>query len=113
MSAGSLNITVEQGSTFQYPVQIMEADGVTPVDLTGYTFGGMIRLNYNDATPLATFTINETDLVNGSFAFELTSATTTALSFKRAMYDIEITSPTSVTSRVLEGFVRLSKEVTK
>lgn len=115
MAAAKYNITIEQGATFVKSVTVKDATTGVVRDLTGYVARGQIRARYEDQTPIATF--NFTNLgTSGTFVFQLSAATTTALDFESAVYDIELeqvgSNPVNV-ERLMQGNVFLSKEVTK
>lgn len=121
MHPGEYNFTIYQGADDGLTFTI--TDGVTPVDLTGYTAAMNIRKNADAAAPLVTATstgvsprINITPLT-GEIAVTIPASATTSLPFKgtelECTYDIEITSPTGVISRVLMGDVTISREITR
>lgn len=112
MSAGKHNIVVEQGSTFKQRLQVKTSDG-TPVNLVGYQVRGMVRLDYADTDPTATFSCVITDAANGIIEVTLSAAVTTALTFTKGVYDIELVTPSSNVIRLVQGNVILSREVTK
>jgi hypothetical protein len=66
-------------------------------DGTGLNFSGS-----NGSTPTA----------SGSIGVFISAATSSLLTFDTALYDLEITSG-SIVTRILEGQVKLSKEVTR
>ena len=112
MSAGKHNINIEQGATFKLQLTVSTNDG-TPVNLVGYQVRGQVRIQFEDTTPTATFTCVITDAANGKVEVTLSAATTTALSFTKGVYDIELVTPASNVVRLLKGNAILSKEVTK
>lgn len=112
MSAGKFNMVVEQGSTFRKQLQVKGSDG-TPVNLTGYQVRGQIRIAFEDVNPTASFTCTITDAVNGIVEIVLTATLTEDLSFTKGVYDIELVAPGGAVTRLLQGNVILSKEVTR
>jgi hypothetical protein len=116
MAAAKYNLTIEQGATFKKSVTINNATTGLVRDLTGYTVRGMVRLSYDDVTPIATFTCIISAPLTGVFTFELSSVITAALDFEVAVYDLELvqtgSSPENV-ERIMQGNVYLSKEATK
>lgn len=110
MSAGKYNILIEQGSDFALPMtQKIKSTGLAR-DLTGLTITGAIRVNYNDDTPVATFTVTDQDLVNGKFVLRLPKATTAALTFDVGVYNVEMTSVGGFTERIMQGRAVLSRD---
>lgn len=126
MAAGKLDLYIEQGSTFFRKLKFTD-NQPTPVeiDLTGYTYAGKIRKTIGDGTVLANFTCTVLNqLTNpGEMTVELTAAQTAALPLKAQKtatrvteafaYDVEVTYPSGVVERVLEGVCNVSPEVTR
>lgn len=120
--AGVYTLNVEQGATKTFKVNYyQDEDQTTPVNLTGYTGRGQIRLKATDTAALASFTVEVTDAINGEVTITLPAtalegnanikgksydATTTAY------YDIELVNGTQVI-RLLNGTCLISPEVTK
>ena len=128
MAAGKYSFTIEQGSTLNFEIQYKDSTN-TPIDLTGYSGKMMIRSNYADNNP-TTYAILSSSLAadgtglnfsgsngttpptSGSIGIFISAASASAFTFTTARYDLEITSGTTVT-RLLEGQVNLSQEVTR
>lgn len=116
MAAATYNITVEQGATWRKTITIK--DNQTPavvINLTGCTIAAQIRERYDDASPLASFTIENQDLVNGKFDLVLPYATTEALDIDgdAALWDLEVLFTDGDKKRYLQGSVTFNREVTK
>jgi hypothetical protein len=117
MTAGKYNITIEQGATFTLPITISD-DGVLR-DLTGYTARMKIKETVDDIAVLLSLTTENGRITiaadqvtdKGELSLLVTAADTAALDFTSGVYDLEIISGSTVT-RVLEGKVKLSLEVT-
>ena len=133
MAAGKYSFTIEQGSTLSFELQYKTAAGV-PIDLSGYEGAMQIRSTYSGSgTTYLTLTSSigdtytktsgsaflslsgsnlTTSLVSGSIGVYAGWAATDALTFTdTAYYDIELVSG-SEKIRLLEGQVKLSKQVT-
>jgi hypothetical protein len=128
MAAGKYSFTIEQGSTLNFEIQYKDSNNL-PVNLTGYSGKMMIRSNYADNNPI-TYAILSSSLAadgtglnfsgsngttpptSGSIGIFISAPSASALTFASARYDLEITLGTTVT-RLLEGQVSLSKEVTR
>ena len=133
MAAGKYSFTIEQGSTLSFELQYKTAAGV-PIDLSGYEGAMQIRSTYSGSgTTYLTLTSSigdtytktsgsaflsmsgsnlTTSLVSGSIGVYIGWAATDALTFTdTAYYDLELTSGED-RIRLLEGQVKLSKQVT-
>jgi hypothetical protein len=131
MPAGKYNFTIEQGATTQFEIKYKDSDG-SPIDLTGYYGRLQIRPNYADDTTSVYLTLSSslnpdgtglnfsgsngtTPPTSGSIGIYISSCTSSLLDFPTALYDLELYSGSECpyTIRLLEGQVKLSKEVTR
>lgn len=103
------NITVLQGRSWSLSPQYCQPDGVTPIDLTGYVGAGQVR-EYAGGPLLAEFAAT-IDGPTGTVTLELSAAQTLQLKH-RAVYDVKLTSGSSVIG-LLYGVVLLIPEVTQ
>lgn len=128
MAAGKYSFVIEQGATTNFEIQYKDSNN-NPVDLTGYSGKMMIRSNYADQNP-TTYAVLSSSLAvdgtglnfsgsngntpptSGSIGIYISAASSSAFTFNTARYDLEITSG-SVVTRILEGQVNLSQEVTR
>lgn len=119
--AATVNLTIEQGATFRLPITVSTKSGlvVTPVDLTDYAARMQIRMRYTDTDPILELDnallggITITNAVSGEMQITITDTQTSALTFKTAKYDLEVESLGGDTTRLMQGTVTLSKEVTR
>ena len=126
MSAGRYSFTIEQGTTFQLEL-IYKDSNQTPINLTGYSGRMQIRPTVDSTTVYLTLSsslnADGTGLnfsgssgtnppSSGSIGIYIASCTSSLLNFTNAYYDLEIYSGSTVT-RLIEGQVQLSKEVTR
>jgi hypothetical protein len=105
------NLMVDQGTDFETTIDISGSDG-NPVNLTGYTIAGQVRKAYTSSTAynfIASVTFPETGTVN----IQLTNASTSNMKAGRYVYDVEMTSPAGVKTRVIEGILEITAEVTR
>lgn len=117
LMAGELNLTIEQGSTFYRKLEIKDSDDVA-IDLTDYSARMQIRTTYDGeiiASSIGVSPIISIDITPLTGIIEITiSATDTAtLTNSKVIYDLEIESATGFVTRLLQGDVTISKEVTK
>jgi hypothetical protein len=112
------NIVINQGETFSYLIRVKE-DGTNPTDVTGYTFRGQVRRSYSDPTALITFSFTIQDQVTktGEVLWKLADGVTTAIDLGgkvlEAVYDVEMVDTASNVTRIAEGKVKITPEVTK
>jgi len=113
MSASTYNFTIEQGATFLMTITWDDEAG-DPIDLTDYTAALEIRSN-NRRDLIKRMTSGGGGLTMGGPAGTvvvlISNTDTAAMDFTTAVYDLELTA-SGVVTRVLQGTVTLSKEVT-
>ena len=126
MPAGKYSFTIEQGSTTTFEIQYKDNTN-TPINLSGYGARMQVRSVVDSSTILLTLSSSiapdgtglnmsgsngTTPVQSGSIGLYISAATSSNLSFGEAVYDLEIHSGNTV-YRILEGCVKLSKEVTR
>ena len=115
MSAGRYDIDIEQGSTFALSVTYQDTDN-NAIDLSsGYTAAMQVRESFDSTSSLLSLsspgeiTLNQT---GPNIEILVGPATTAALDFDHAVYDLELVQAAS-TDKILRGNVKLVREVTK
>jgi hypothetical protein len=126
MAAGRYSFVIEQGATTNIQINWTDVSG-SAIDLSGYHSRMQIRPSVQsdiiylslsssltaDGTGINLSGSNfETPLQSGSLAIYISADTTTDLDFNEAYYDLEMVKQNTVT-RLLEGKVKLSKNVTR
>lgn len=114
MAAVAYDLTIEQGATFALVVAVLNEDG-TVKPLTGYNAAMQIRAD-PASVPLVTYALNSQLFINalaGKVMVEVLAEETATYGWTRGLYDLEITSPAGVVSRLAQGRVRVSKEITR
>lgn len=110
MSAGAYNFTIEQGARFARTFQLL--NGVTPVNLTGYTIQMQIRPYPGSADLIADWSSYFVlDPLLGKATLTVTEVHTTAIT-QGGYYDMKFIAPDGVVTRELQGQAALSKQVT-
>lgn len=116
MSAGIYDIYIEQGATYNQPLVWKDSSG-TAVNVTGYTARMQIRKTIDATTTILTLTTENGRITvggaNGLITLLVSAADTAALTTFCGVYDLEVISPAGVVTRLLEGQVEVSKEVTR
>lgn len=126
MAAGKYSFVIEQGSTLDFEIQYKDSNN-NPINLSGYSGKMQIRPTIDSADPIITLSSSlaldgtglnfsgsngTTPPTSGSIGIYISAASSSIFTFTNAVYDLEITTGSRVT-RILEGNVRLSKEVTR
>ena len=131
MAAGRYSFVIEQGATTDFEIQYKDTNN-NPIDLSDYTGRLQIRSTYAQDSGELYLTLSSsrnpdgtglnfsgsngtTPPTSGSIGIYIAACTSSALTFNEAKYDLEIYSGSGhcpFTIRLLEGNVKLSKEVT-
>ena len=109
--AAIANLFIDQGATFSTTVTVTNADE-SAFDLTSHTVAAQIRKSYSSSSKTDFTATIGTPATEGKIQLQLTATQTGALEEGRYVYDVEVTQDTTVT-RVLEGLVTISPQVTK
>ena len=132
MAAGNYSFTIEQGSTTDFELVYRDSNS-NPVDLTGYQAKMQLKDSIGGSSTFLTLSSSLTPdgtglnlsgsggnnaskpLTSGSIGIFISHVTSSNLTFGTAVYDLEIVSGsgnTAVVTRLLQGKINLSKEVT-
>lgn len=104
------NLLIDQGSDFSTEIDVLDDNG-DPVVLTGFTGAAQMRKHYTSSTSTAfNVTINAG---NGTVTLSMNAATSSAVTPGRYVYDCELTSSSNVVSRLVEGIVTVTPQVTR
>ena len=109
--AAYTELNIEQYATFSTTVNVEDSQGAA-VNLYGYSVASQIRKSYYSSSA-NNFTATITGTANGEITLSMTAANTANLTPGRYLYDLVITSPTSVKTRVVEGIVNVLAGVTQ
>lgn len=111
MSPANLPLNIRIGDTETISVAIKDSTGA-PVNITGRTYAAQIRTTTDAATALATFSCSITNAAAGTLAATLSATTTAALTAGLAVWDLQETNGTTVTT-LLGGSVTIVQDVTR
>jgi len=122
MTAGTLNIVIEQGSTYQK--KLTWADDPTfpaagnPIDITGYSARMHLREEKDSPDPAIIELTNGNGRItiggaNGEIDLFIDDIDTAAMVIESGFYDLEVESPAGIVTRLIEGTFQLSTEVTR
>ena len=109
--AAFTELLIEQGATFSTTVNVEDTAGAA-INLFGYSAPSQMRKSYY-ATSNTIITSTITGNANGEITLSMTAANTANLTPGRQVFDLLITSPTQVKTRVVEGVIVISPGVTR
>jgi len=113
--AGTKNWEVDQNTTFSFSVEYKDPTGV-PISLVGANAKMQVRdmkggskLAFTLTNPSSGISI---DGSNGKITITMTPAQTNKLFYPKSAYDLMITDSNGNKTKLVEGFITLSKSVT-
>ena len=112
MAAGKHNFTLEQGSTFDREITVQE--NRQALNLTGYSARMQMRSTHDSSSIALTFTAAIANpATNGKINLGATATATAAVEEGIYVYDLEIESSAGTVTRILEGTITVTPEVTR
>lgn len=117
MAAFKVPLKIDQGSSFSKLATWKTGEPAAAVDLTGCTALAHIRETLEADDILITLSTANGKIalggVAGTVEIILSAAETAAITWRSAVYDLEITFPDSTVRRLMYGGVTISPEVTR
>lgn len=107
--AAKVNIVLDQGTTFNTSFSFSD-DNDEPIDFSSYTANSQIRKSYTSSTAY-TFTVGLGN--NGIITLSMNAATSSTITAGRYLYDLEVQDTNGVRSRLVEGIVTVTPEITR
>lgn len=107
--ATKVNLVVDQGSTFQTSITFNDESGNT-INFSTYSGAAQLRKHYTSSNSTG-FSVSLTS--NGVITLGLTANQTGNLTAGRYVYDLEVTDSSNQVSRLIEGIVTVTPNVTR
>lgn len=116
MSAAVYDFTIEQGTTHRMSFLWEDSEAV-PINLTSYTARMQARKAFNAEEVLINAT-TENGMITlipatGEVQIELPESITALLTWSQALYDLELISSDGTVTRLVQGSITISREVTR
>jgi hypothetical protein len=115
MSAAKQNLVIDQGADWFITFTYKDAAGL-PINLTGFSSKMQLRTNHSDSVAVLSLSSGEgmtIDSLLGKISVHATATQTGAIAFGDYFYDLEITSSGGVVTRLIEGRISVSPQVTR
>jgi hypothetical protein len=118
MQPANIELTIYKGSTFIKAIQWKTGSPAVPVNLTDCTLRMQIRKTANDAVILDTLTsengkLEISNATEGKIKIKIAAAVSSAYTFERGVYDLEVVFIDGTVFRIIEGAVTTVPEVTR
>jgi hypothetical protein len=115
MAAGTLDFTIEQGATFNLLLTWKIND--VPVNLTNWTARLQARVDVEDTETVLTLTTENGGITLGgalgTISLDRTATQTALLPAGTYVYDLELISGVGAVTRLVQGELDISAEVTR
>lgn len=114
MTPGSLDLLMPKGSTFQRTLT-WKING-SAVNLTGYTARMQARESHTAASTVLNLTSGSGITLGGTagtIAISVSATTTAAITQSQLVYDLELVAGDGTVTRLVEGVITLTPEVTR
>ena len=105
-------LTAEQGTDTTFQVDVVDANR-NPRDLTGISVAAKFRKQYNSNIVYEFTDSIGTPASGGIIKLHLDAAFTNTIDAGRYFYDVEITTVTDTTERIVEGILEITPAVTQ
>ena len=114
--AGQKNFEVDQNATFSFIIEYKDNNGLA-IDLTGASAKMQVRDTKGGSKLAFTLTSPSTggitiDPLLGKITLKMTPTQTSKLFYPKSSYDIMLTDSNSNKTKLVEGFLSLSRSVT-
>ena len=110
MAAGKYDLVVDQGADFALALTLTKAGSA--INLAGYTARAHIRAT-KESSNYVPFVMTFPDRAAGQVTMTLPSATSSSMAAGQYLYALEIESNAGVVTRIIEGNLTLTREITR
>jgi hypothetical protein len=111
--AAYVELYLDQGTTFNNIINLTDDVTNTPINVSGYVVTSQMRRSYYSANISANITCTLSNVANGEIIMSMTAANTTNIKAGRYLFDVKATDIYNITSRILEGIITVSPQITK
>jgi hypothetical protein len=116
MAAAQYDFQIEQGATLRKPIVWKDGTGVV-VNLTGYTAKMQVRRSVASEEVLLELSTDNGRIgitpLDGQVELIFSAATTESIDWRRGKYDLELTDADGTVTRLIEGEISISREITR
>ena len=107
--AANVNLIMDQASTFSSSFNVQDVNG-NAIDFTAYTITSQMRKSYSS---LSAYTFSTSGNNSGYITLSMNASTTNAIPAGRYVYDVEVVDNSGIKSRIAEGIITVTPQVTR
>lgn len=111
--AAYVELYIDQGTSFHNIINLTDDTTNTPINVYGYTVTSQMRRSYNSANISANITCTLSNVSNGEITMTMTAANTANIKAGRYVFDVKAVDNNNSTSRILEGMITVTPQVTR
>ena len=107
--AAKVNLVMDQAASFSTSFNVEDTDG-NPIDFSNYTASSQMRKSYSS---LNAYSFSATGNSTGYITLSMNAATTNTVTAGRYVYDVEVVDNSGIKSRIAEGIITVTPQVTR
>jgi len=111
--AAYVELIMDQGASFNNVINLTDDLSNASLNILGYTVRSQMRRSYYSANATANITCTITNSSNGEITMSMTAANTTLIKAGRYLFDLETVDTNGIVSRVLEGIITVTPQITR
>lgn len=111
--AAYTELIMDQGASFNNVINLTDDLSNASLNILGYTVRSQMRRSYYSANATANITCTITNSSNGEITMSMTAANTTLIKAGRYLFDLETVDTNGIVSRVLEGIITVTPQITR
>lgn len=111
--AAYVELYLDQGTTWTNVINLTDDTTNAYINAAGYTVRSQIRRSYYSANATANITCEVTNAVTGEITLSLTAGETANIKAGRYLFDVETVDTSNTVTRILEGIITVTPEVTR
>lgn len=111
--AAYVELFVDQGTSFNNIINLNDDITNDPLVITGYTVTSQIKRSYYSSKITANITCTITDAANGEITMTMPATQTANIKAGRYLFDVKTKDLANTVTRVLEGIITVTPQVTK
>lgn len=111
--AAYVELFMDQGATFNNVINLSDDLTNANINISGYIVRSQMRRSYYSSNVTANIICTITNALNGEITMSLSANTTANIKAGRYLFDLETVDTLGTTSRVLEGIITVTPEITR
>lgn len=111
--AAYVELFMDQGATFNNVINLSDDLTNANINISGYVVRSQMRRSYYSVNATANITCTITNALNGEITMSMNANTTANIKAGRYLFDLETVDTIGTTTRVLEGIITVTPEITR